>query len=168
MRWFHTGGIYAGLSESAPMVILEAMESAKPHGTIISYDLNYRASLWESFGGSKAAQRINKKIANHVDVMIGNEEDFSACLGFQVKGVDKDLKSLPINGFKSKTLEDSKIANEKAKMRNVGFTIETKPDYCQQKHVDMMLDYGTTRVEIGVQSLTERVYNIVNLSLIHI
>ena len=67
-----------------------------------------------------------------------------------------------INGFESKNLEDSKIANEKAKMRNVGFTIETKPDYCQQKHVDMMLDYGTTRVEIGIQSLTERVYNIVN------
>ena len=67
-----------------------------------------------------------------------------------------------INGFESKNLEGSKIANEKAKMRNVGFTIETKPDYCQQKHVDMMLDYGTTRVEIGVQSLTERVYNIVN------
>ena len=67
-----------------------------------------------------------------------------------------------INGFKSKTLGDSKVANEKAKMRNVGFTIETKPDYCQRKHVDMMLDYGTTRVEIGVQSLTERVYNIVN------
>ena len=67
-----------------------------------------------------------------------------------------------INGYKSDTLEDAKKANEKAKMRNVGFTIETKPDYCQQKHVDMMLNYGTTRVEIGVQSLTERVYNIVN------
>ena len=53
-----------------------------------------------------------------------------------------------INGFESKNLEDSKIANEKAKMRNVGFTIETKPDYCQQKHDDMMLDYGITRVEI--------------------
>ena len=67
-----------------------------------------------------------------------------------------------INGFESSSLEDAKRNNEKAKMRNVGFTIETKPDYCQQKHVDMMLDYGTTRVEIGVQSLTERVYNIVN------
>ena len=67
-----------------------------------------------------------------------------------------------INGFKSDNLENAKTNNEKAKMRNVGFTIETKPDYCQQKHVDMMLDYGTTRVEIGVQSLTERVYNIVN------
>jgi len=67
-----------------------------------------------------------------------------------------------INGFESNSLENAKTANEKAKIRNVGFTIETKPDYCQQKHVDMMLDYGTTRVEIGVQSLTERVYNIVN------
>ena len=67
-----------------------------------------------------------------------------------------------INGFESKNLEGAKLANEKEKMRNVGFTIETKPDYCQQKHVDMMLGYGVTRVEIGVQSLTERVYNIVN------
>ena len=67
-----------------------------------------------------------------------------------------------INGFESDTLENAKTSNEKAKMRNVGFTIETKPDYCQQKHVDMMLDYGTTRVEIGVQSLTERIYSIVN------
>ena len=67
-----------------------------------------------------------------------------------------------VNGFESNSLEDAKKNNEKSKMRNVGFTIETKPDYCQQKHVDMMLDYGITRVEIGVQSLTERVYNIVN------
>jgi len=67
-----------------------------------------------------------------------------------------------INGFESKNLDNAKKANERAKMRNVGFTIETKPDYCQQKHVDMMLDYGVTRVEIGVQSLTERVYDIVN------
>ncbi len=67
-----------------------------------------------------------------------------------------------INGFDSVSLEEAKRNNEKAKMRNVGFTIETKPDYCQQKHVDMMLNYGATRVEIGVQSLTERVYNIVN------
>ena len=67
-----------------------------------------------------------------------------------------------INGFKSNSLENAKTNNEKSKIRNVGLTIETKPDYCQQKHVDMMLDYGTTRVEIGVQSLTERVYNIVN------
>jgi len=122
VRWFHTGGIFAALSENSPLVILEAMESAKPHGTIISYDLNYRASLWESFGGSKAAQRINKKIANHVDVMIGNEEDFSACLGFQVKGVDKDLKSLPINGFKSMVND---VSNEYQNLKVIGTTLRS-------------------------------------------
>ena len=67
-----------------------------------------------------------------------------------------------LNGFDSVDLNNAKKANETAKNRNVGFTIETKPDYCKQKHVDMMLDYGTTRVEIGVQSLQERVFQIVN------
>lgn len=67
-----------------------------------------------------------------------------------------------LNGFDSQTLEESKSNNEHAEIRNVGFTIETKPDYCKQQHVDWMLQYGVTRVEIGVQSLQERVYNIVN------
>jgi 2-dehydro-3-deoxygluconokinase len=120
VRWFHTGGIYAGLSESAPMVILEAMKSAKSHGTIISYDLNYRASLWEAFGGHEAAQKINNKIAKYVDVMIGNEEDFTACLGFQVKGVDKNLKSLPIDGFK-KMVND--VSKEYQNLKVIGTTL---------------------------------------------
>ncbi len=67
-----------------------------------------------------------------------------------------------LNGFDSKSLEDAKFANETSKIRNVGFTIETKPDYCKQKDVDMMLNYGITRIEIGVQSLQESVYKIVN------
>lgn len=67
-----------------------------------------------------------------------------------------------LNGFDSATLEEAKQANEKAQIRNVGFTIETKPDYCKEEHVDMMLDYGVTRIEIGVQSLQESVYKIVN------
>lgn len=67
-----------------------------------------------------------------------------------------------LNGFDSETLEDAKKSNEHAAIRNVGFTIETKPDYCKEKHVDAMLQYGITRVEIGVQSLQERVYQIVN------
>jgi len=120
VRWFHTGGIYAGLSESAPRVIMEAMKSAKSHGTIISYDLNYRASLWEAFGGHEAAQKINNKIAKYVDVMIGNEEDFTACLGFQVKGVDKNLKSLPIDGFK-KMVND--VSKEYQNLKVIGTTL---------------------------------------------
>ena len=81
-RWFHTGGIYAALSESTPEVVIEAVKAAKKFGTIISYDLNYRPSLWKSIGGQKKAQAVNREIAKHVDVMIGNEEDFTACLGF--------------------------------------------------------------------------------------
>ena len=62
-----------------------------------------------------------------------------------------------LNGFESTDLESAKKSNETAKHRNVGFTIETKPDYCKEEHIDMMLDYGTTRIEIGVQSLQNRV-----------
>ena len=67
-----------------------------------------------------------------------------------------------LNGFESPNLETAKKSNETAKNRNVGFTIETKPDYCKEEHVDMMLDYGATRIEIGVQCLQDRVYKIVN------
>jgi len=67
-----------------------------------------------------------------------------------------------LNGTDSKNLQEAKSNNEHAKIRNVGFTIETKPDYCKKEHVDLMLNYGITRIEIGVQSLQERVYEIVN------
>jgi len=99
-RWFHTGGIYAALSESAAEVTIEAVEAAQKHGTIVSYDLNYRPSLWKSIGGLDKAQTVNRDIAKSVDVMIGNEEDFTACLGFEVEGVDENLSELPIEGFK--------------------------------------------------------------------
>tara|TARA_Y100000814_G_C12333534_1_gene402143 strand:- start:12 stop:1103 length:1092 start_codon:yes stop_codon:yes gene_type:complete len=108
VRWFHTGGIFAGLSENSPLVILEAMESAKSHGTIISYDLNYRQSLWKSIGGQKACQEINNKIIKYADIVFGNEEDFTACLGFKVEGIDKNYMSLPIEGFKSMVNDVSK------------------------------------------------------------
>jgi 2-dehydro-3-deoxygluconokinase len=100
IRWFHTGGIYAALSETTPEVILEAMQSAKNHGTIISYDLNYRPSLWKAIGGQEKAQEVNKEVAKLVDVMIGNEEDFTASLGFKVEGVEEDLSKLEVSGFK--------------------------------------------------------------------
>lgn len=86
VRWFHTGGIFAALSESTPEVIEAAMVSAKKHKTRISYDLNYRPSLWKSIGGQKKAQEVNQKLVNYVDVLIGNEEDFTESLGFEVKG----------------------------------------------------------------------------------
>ena len=94
VRWLHTGGIFAALSETTPEVIEEAMQVAKKHGTIISYDLNYRPSLWQSIGGKEKAQEVNRRLAQYVDVMIGNEEDFTACLEFEVEGLDENLSSL--------------------------------------------------------------------------
>jgi 2-dehydro-3-deoxygluconokinase len=100
VRWFHTGGIFCALSESTPEVAREAMESAKRHGVIVSYDLNYRDSLWKSIGGQKKAQEVNRKLAPLVDVMLGNEEDFSAALGFTVQGVDENLTQLEVDAFR--------------------------------------------------------------------
>jgi len=103
-QWLHTGGIYAALSETTPDVIEEAMISAKKHGTIISYDLNYRPSLWKSIGGIEKAQEVNRRLAKYVDVMIGNEEDFTASLGFKVEGVDENLSKLDTSNFKQMIL----------------------------------------------------------------
>jgi 2-dehydro-3-deoxygluconokinase len=100
VRWFHTGGIFAALSESTAAVIEEAMVAARRHGTIISYDLNYRPSLWQDIGGKDKAQEVNRRLAQYVDVMIGNEEDFTACLGFEVEGVDENLSALDASKFK--------------------------------------------------------------------
>lgn len=100
-RWFHTGGIFAALSDSTADVIEEAMIAARKHGTVISYDLNYRPSLWKSIGGQEKAREVNRRLARYVDVMIGNEEDFTACLGLEVKGVDKNLSSLDTGSFKA-------------------------------------------------------------------
>jgi len=99
-RWFHTGGIFCALSGTTPEVALEAMQAARKNGTIVSYDLNYRASLWKSLGGKKQAQEVNRKIAPHVDVMLGNEEDFSAALGYEVSGMDENLSAFEVEGFK--------------------------------------------------------------------
>ncbi|MGE0173960.1 MAG: PfkB family carbohydrate kinase [Oligoflexales bacterium] len=101
VRWFHTGGIFAALSESTAQVALEAMNCAKEYGTIVSYDLNYRPSLWKTIGGKQKAQEINRLLAERVDVMIGNEEDFSACLGFEVEGMDENLQNLDEQKFKN-------------------------------------------------------------------
>ena len=98
-RWLHTGGIFCALSETTPEVAREAMQIAKEHGTIISYDLNYRDSLWKAIGGKEKAQEVNRELAKYVDVMIGNEEDFTACLGFEVEGVDEHLSKLDPTSF---------------------------------------------------------------------
>jgi 2-dehydro-3-deoxygluconokinase len=99
VRWLHTGGIFAALSETSAETTLAAVTAARRHGTVVSYDLNYRPSLWKAIGGQARAQEVNRRIAPHVDVMIGNEEDFSAALGFTVEGVDENLTVLEIDSF---------------------------------------------------------------------
>jgi 2-dehydro-3-deoxygluconokinase len=94
VRWFHTGGIFAALSETSAAVAEEAMAAAHRHGAIVSYDLNYRPSLWKGIGGSAQAVAVNRSLASHVDVMLGNEEDFSVALGFKVDGADPDFGAL--------------------------------------------------------------------------
>lgn len=100
VRWFHTGGIFAALSDTTAKVVIEAVKTAKKYGTVVSYDLNYRPSLWNDIGGKAKAQEVNKEIAKYIDVMIGNEEDFTACLGLEVEGNDENLKKLNIDGYK--------------------------------------------------------------------
>ena len=99
-RWFHTGGIFCALSETTPAVAREAMQAAKRHGTIISYDLNYRASLWQAIGGKERAREVNRELAPLVDVMLGNEEDFTACLGYEVAGLDEQHSKLDVENFR--------------------------------------------------------------------
>ena len=99
-RWFHTGGIFCALSETTPAVAREAMQAAKKYGTVISYDLNYRDSLWKSIGGKERAREVNRELASLVDVMIGNEEDFTACLGFEVEGLDEHHSKLDVANFR--------------------------------------------------------------------
>ena len=100
VRWFHCGGIFAALSATTPEVAAEAMACARRHGTIISYDLNYRPSLWKGIGGPEKAKQVNRELAKYVDVMIGNEEDFTMALGFEVEGMDPNCTDLDPSNFK--------------------------------------------------------------------
>jgi len=100
VRWFHTGGIFSALSETTGEVVIEAARTARKYNTVVSYDLNYRPSLWKGFGGLEKCREINREIAKSVDVMIGNEEDFTACLGFEIEGTDDNLTNLDVSSFK--------------------------------------------------------------------
>ena len=108
VRWLHTGGIYAALSEQSCETVIAACKAAKKYGTIVSYDLNYRPSMWSAIGGLAKAQEVNKEVAKYVDVMIGNEEDFTACLGFKIEGNDENLKELNLEGYKKMIGEAAK------------------------------------------------------------
>jgi 2-dehydro-3-deoxygluconokinase len=120
--WFHTGGIFAGLSDSTHEVALEAVQAAKKHGTIVSYDLNYRPSLWKSIGGKKKAQAVNREIAKHVDVILGNEEDFTACLGFEVDGLDKNISTIDVKAFRTMI---EKVVREYPNIKVAATTLRT-------------------------------------------
>ncbi len=91
VRWFHSGGIYAALSETTSELIIEAMQAAKKHGAITSFDLNYRPKLWAPIGGLDQAQKVFRRITKHVDVLLGNEEDLQMGLG--IKGPNVASKS---------------------------------------------------------------------------
>lgn len=114
-RWFHTGGIFAALSETTPLVAAEAMDAARRHGTPVSYDLNYRDSLWRSIGGKAKAQEVNRDLVRKVDLLLGNEEDFSAMLGVSLKDVGEDFGELPVNSYEQ-MLKDVAAAYPNLKM----------------------------------------------------
>ena len=99
VRWLHTGGIFAALSDSTAEVAIAAAEAARQHGTAVSYDLNYRPSLWDQAGGLERAREVNRRVVQSVDVLIGNEEDFTACLGYEVEGTSRDLSRLAASGY---------------------------------------------------------------------
>jgi len=99
VRWFHTGGVFAALSDTSGEIAIEAVTAARRHGAVVSYDLNYRPSLWKARGGPEAAAAVNGELVRHVDVLFGNEEDFSAALGYAVDGGDEDLLDLDVDRY---------------------------------------------------------------------
>jgi 2-dehydro-3-deoxygluconokinase len=121
-RWFHTGGIFAALSESTPGVAVEAMDAARKYGTPVSFDLNYRDSLWKGIGGKAKAQEVNRELVRKVDLLLGNEEDFSAMLGIELEGVTEDFGELPIASYE-KMLREVAAAYPNLKM--VATTLRT-------------------------------------------
>jgi 2-dehydro-3-deoxygluconokinase len=121
-RWFHCGGIFCALSETTPLVAREAMEMARRYDAIISYDLNYRDSLWRSIGGQARAREVNRSLAPLIDVMIGNEEDFTAALGFEVEGLDEHISKLDVSNFR-KMIE--RVVGEYANLKVVATTLRS-------------------------------------------
>ena len=120
VRWLHTGGIFAALSPTSAQTAIAAVRAARRHGVVVSYDLNYRPSLWRSIGGQAQAQRVNREIAQYVDVMIGNEEDFGAALGFQVQGLDEHLSNLQVDSFATMIAQ---VAEEFTNFRVIATTL---------------------------------------------
>ncbi len=151
-RWFHTGGIFCALSDTTPEVAEEAMQAARKHGAIISYDLNYRASLWQSIGGQARAREVNRKLAPLVDVMIGNEEDFTAALGFEVDGLDEQHSKLDVENFR-RMIEQA--VKEFPNMKVVATTLRnaktaTRNDWGAVCYADGKLYQSATREDLEI------------------
>lgn len=121
-HWFHTGGIFAALSETTPEVATEAMDAGRKHGTPVSFDLNYRDSLWKSIGGKPKAQEVNRKLVRKVDVLLGNEEDFSAMLGVSLEGVADSFHELSIAAYEKMLRE---VAAAYPNLRMIATTLRT-------------------------------------------
>jgi len=151
-RWFHTGGIFAALSETTPLVAREAMEAARRHDTIVSYDLNYRPSLWKAIGGQARAREVNRGLVPLVDVLLGNEEDFTAALGFEVEGLDPDLSALDPTNF-GRMIE--RVVEAYPNVRAVATTLRvartaTRNDWGAVCWMDGTLHEATLRSELEV------------------
>ena len=123
-RWFHTGGIFAGLSESTAQVAAEAMQAAKKNGALVSYDLNYRESLWKAIGGKAQAREVNRQLVAYSDVLIGNEEDFSAALGIEPEGVSESFDELPVAGYERML---RRVAASYPNLKLIASTLRTAP-----------------------------------------
>lgn len=100
-RWFHTGGIMAGLSEQAAHTTEAFMRAARDSGAVVSYDLNYRPSLWKAHGGLERCRKVNTGLVRLADVVFGNEEDYSTCLGMDVTGGDESFTHLQVEAYEA-------------------------------------------------------------------
>ncbi len=116
VRWLHTGGIYAALSEGTRAVTAEAVKAAHDAGTIVSYDLNFRSKLWKS----EEAIATTKPLVPYIDCLIGNEEDFQKVLGYEVEGVDVEKGEIDTRAFK-KMVE--KVVKDYPNIKVVGTTL---------------------------------------------
>ncbi len=121
-RWFHTGGIFAALGVATPDVAAESMAAAHAAGTVVSYDLNYRPSLWDGAGGQQRAREVNRSVVRNVDVLFGNEEDFSAALGFELDAVDEGFQKLETDSFKAMI---ERVVKEFPNVSTVATTLRT-------------------------------------------
>lgn len=121
-RWLHTGGIFAALSGSTPEVAIEGMAAAAKSGARVSYDLNYRESLWKRNGGQDTAQAVNRAALRFADVVFGNEEDFIAALGFALDDRDESYRHLDTSQFRKMIL---KVAATYPNIHTVATTLRT-------------------------------------------